>query len=281
MSFYITLPSNITGNKLFEHNTLANYMSKLATCLNLSNEYEVGLAEMSYTKSWFNVQTDQKICVIDGSGGIHCSGITLKAGRYDDQVNLVTLINKTLNTYRDEEIIIPPQLEMNQNTRRVSMIAGKDVHQGNCYALLDPELQNMLGFGDEYFDQQYAYTTVVAVDVPHVHVLQKDIKGSFDAYNAYDMNAGIHSLYIYCDIIEPSFVGDTYAQLLRVVEIPHHIPFGEQCVITYQKPHYFSLNSRLFDTIEIDIKDDTGAPIKFQFGRSLVTLHFRKKNGRF
>jgi hypothetical protein len=279
MSFYITLPSNVTGSKLFENNSIANYITKIATCLSLNSEYEVGLAEISYTKSWFNVQENQKLCVVDGMGSIHCSGITLKAGRYDNQRLLVEMINRDLNTYRSEHIVVPPQIEVNENTRRVSMVAGKDVHQGNCYALLDPELRNMLGFGDEYFDQQYAYTHITTHGEEHVQVLEKDIKGSFDAFNAYDMNAGIHSLYVYCDIIEPSFVGDTYAQLLRVVEIPNSVPFGEQCVITYEKPHYFPLNTRLFDLIEIDIKDGAGERIRFKFGRCIVTLHFRNKNG--
>jgi hypothetical protein len=32
-----------------------------------------------------------------------------------------------------------------------------------------------------------------------------------------------------------------------------------------------------FETIEIHIKDDTGESIPFEFGRSIIVLHFRRK----
>ncbi|RWR98440.1 hypothetical protein B4U79_14489, partial [Dinothrombium tinctorium] len=77
-----------------------------------------------------------------------------------------------------------------------------------------------------------------------------------EAYRPYDLKAGIHSLFVYTDIVEPTFVGDTYAQLLRTVKIPS-ASFGEQCVITYENPQYVPILQDEIETIKINIKDET------------------------
>ena len=56
--FYVELPSNSA-----ENNTIANYVTKLAKRLYLSDEWEVGLAEINYTYSWYNVTDDERIRV--------------------------------------------------------------------------------------------------------------------------------------------------------------------------------------------------------------------------
>lgn len=90
-----------------------------------------------------------------------------------------------------------------------------------------------------------------------------------------DINAGIHTLYVYSDIVKPSFVGDTFSKILRIVQVPN-VKFGDSVKQIFDNPHYLPLNSNEINSIEIDIKDDTGQPIKFRFGRTICVLHFRK-----
>ncbi len=52
-SFYITLPSNVKSE--FFENTVANFKTKLAKRIELEGEWEVGLAAISYTYSWYNL----------------------------------------------------------------------------------------------------------------------------------------------------------------------------------------------------------------------------------
>src|SRR6266436_196876 len=268
-SFYVTLPSNVTGQVLFERNTISNYVTRLATNLSLDG-FEVGLSEISYTKSWFNLVEDQSICVLDADGMMHTNGYEIKAGRYDDQQELVDYINRGLSTYKSDVIQQPPRFELNKHSRKITNLAGRDRCDASCDALLPLEIRNMLGFGDSFFAQRLGYSSIPTLHDTQIEIVQKSIKGDYDAFHSYDMNAGVHSLYVYCDIIEPSIVGDTYSQLLRVVEIPGSVPFGDQCIIRYEKPYYFSLNTRSFQTIEIDIKDDSGERINFNFGRTRV-----------
>ena len=46
---------------------------------------------------------------------------------------------------------------------------------------------------------------------------------------------------------------------------------------SFESLHYIPVTRRDFDTIEIDIRDDTGRKLPFQFGHVVVKLHFRLK----
>ena len=43
----------------------------------------------------------------------------------------------------------------------------------------------------------------------------------------------------------------------------------------YATPQYVPVSRKEFNTVEIDIRDDTGRPVPFEFGKVVATLHFR------
>ena len=49
-NFYITLPSNVRS---FSDNTISNYETLLPHTIYLQDDWEVGLVELQYTKSWY------------------------------------------------------------------------------------------------------------------------------------------------------------------------------------------------------------------------------------
>ena len=83
-------------------------------------------------------------------------------------------------------------------------------------------------------------------------------------------------MYVYCDIAAHTAVGDTKAPLLRVCNVTGK--HGDIVRITYSHPHYVPLARRDFDTIEININNELGHSIPFEFGKSVVTLHFRRRH---
>lgn len=97
------------------------------------------------------------------------------------------------------------------------------------------------------------------------------------AFNEVSVHGSVHSLYVYCNIIKPIFVGNTEAPLIRRVYVPYDKKFGDNCEINYFHPQYYPLVWHEFDSIEIDIKDDSDRTIDFAYGRTAVTLHLRKK----
>ena len=86
----------------------------------------------------------------------------------------------------------------------------------------------------------------------------------------------IHSIYVYCDIVEPRIIGDAMAPLLRVVPVTGH--HGDNVAVTYQNIHYIPVQKKNFQDLEINLRDDTGELVPFERGKLTVTLHFRKRN---
>ena len=89
-----------------------------------------------------------------------------------------------------------------------------------------------------------------------------------------DIHAGIHNLFVYCDVLENVPVGDTLAPLLRVVDATGK--HGENVNITFNPARYVPVSKHRFDSIQIDIRSDIGEPVPFESGRLSTTLHFRR-----
>ena len=90
----------------------------------------------------------------------------------------------------------------------------------------------------------------------------------------------MYSLYVYCDLVKAQLIGDTQVPLLRIVPIEGH--HGDLITRTYQSPQYLPVSRKVFESVEIDIKDDTGKNIPFhESGKSVITLHFRLKRSPY
>ena len=103
--------------------------------------------------------------------------------------------------------------------------------------------------------------------------------GTFTGKHVADLNRGIHSLYVYCDIMEPCPVGDARVPLLRIVplkETSNNSTSTMQCTQTFSHVHYHILRHRYITEVEIDIKDSMGRPVPFERGELMVTLHLRR-----
>ncbi|GFS68785.1 uncharacterized protein TNCV_132961 [Trichonephila clavipes] len=90
-----------------------------------------------------------------------------------------------------------------------------------------------------------------------------------------ELDGGITEIYVYSDIIESHFVGDTIAPLLRI--IPVMSAKEDQIVVNYQRPSYFPLRNNYIDCIEIELKSSSGDGIIFTSGKTLLVLSFRRK----
>ena len=74
-------------------------------------------------------------------------------------------------------------------------------------------------------------------------------------------------------------MGDIKAPLLRVVDAARN--FGDLIHRLYTTPQYVPVSKKEFNTLEIDIRDDTGRPVPFEFGKVVATLHFRRSWNRY
>ena len=273
--FFVELMSNATG---FKDNTVGNFKNKISLMRPLEGSWEVALVEISYPKSWKNLLNDMPICltndtflasVVDknnsinfyapANDGVNCGYV--KSGFYVTVENLIDEIEKQMSSLKDEFILKLPKFTYDNITKLVTIDPGK--HTSNYLLLprLSQEVSEMLGFDN--------YSTVN----PDYNKYLKMV-----AHRPADITAGLHTLYVYADLVEPQYIGDTRAKLLRSVEVPPEKKDGEQCIIRYSNPHYVSLLVNEFEYIEIDIKDDTNRRVPFTHGRSRIKLHFKPRN---
>jgi hypothetical protein len=123
-----------------------------------------------------------------------------------------------------------------------------------------PSMQRLLGFKKNKFR------------VPHGNKIMGTV--------APDITDGLTSIYVYCDVIDPVVVGDCKAQLLRTLPYRHE-PNIEVYNHVFTNLVYTSLQKKHFGSLEVNIMTDTGKPVSFADGKSIVVLHFRRSSNPF
>ena len=126
-----------------------------------------------------------------------------------------------------------------------------------------PELETILGLGSSQNPLSNETYEIVTIG------------GDFSC----DLQAGIHALYIYCDLLQFTYVGNIKAPLLRVVDSGGET--GDVVTRYYERPRYIPLQKKNFDSIQVVIRDDLGEKIQFKNGKVLLTLHFRRAQNKY
>ena len=228
----------------FPTNTLTNFKTKLAQPLELIGEWEVALSEFQYPRSWYNLRDLDNHIYVDSGGQGYPSVSIIPHGYYPTVKEFVSAVNKTLKTDANGDI----WLMYNHLTRK--MIA----HVRNKARLvLTGRFASMVGFDKKRGDDNKEYGSSVTVD----------------------LEAGFHAMYLYTDIVEPQLVGNSKVSLLKVVKCSGE--FGDNVSVNFPNLQYVPVSVKSFETVEIDIKDDTQEKVPFESGKVIVTLHFRQR----
>ena len=89
-----------------------------------------------------------------------------------------------------------------------------------------------------------------------------------------DVKKGLNSLYMYFPLVESRMVGDAHVPSLRIVPVEGR---DEEMITRVIDPIQYCPLLQRFQTVEIDIRDDTGTIVPFDRGRVVVTLHCKKR----
>ena len=89
------------------------------------------------------------------------------------------------------------------------------------------------------------------------------------------LNMNLHHFYIYANFIQSSEVGGAVVPLLRYCPIDN-ANYGQTIYKEFLNKVYIPVNVSRLHHVEFAIYDDTGKPIKFVGGRTVLTCHFRK-----
>jgi len=295
-SFYITLPSNTNQ---YDTNTLNNFRVRLPQRFELSGpDWEVALVEAIYPHSWFNFTCEENnaaemlitFAVNYDMGNkkferySSIMAINIPSDYYHITSQLIDVINEEikLKSKKEYERLVKYAGEnklglMLDSVPLFLRFEYDQIHNRTLLHVLEdaivekvrlcPILAYMLGFGR---------SNITIKDKGWEILTNGQITRKAD-YPP-DMKAGLYAIYVYCNIVERQIVGDVLVPLLAKIPVS-----GEHDSIVHQvfnPPLYVPIVRNSIDTIEISIKDDTNRGIQFQYGKVILTLHFRRRKIR-
>lgn len=238
MSFYVTLISD-SSRHFFPENKISQFTTQLPSPIHLKQgEWEVALVDFIYPHTWYNVRGDNNLFGFDlGDGKVE--GRRVPPGCYETIQDLIK--SMTLASHKNKI-----EFHYHPVTKRVKIKTDE-----NSKVVLHEGLAELLGFEPgEYSGLQYS---------PFV----ADPKSSFPV------------MCVYCDLVEPQFIGDVQAPLLKIVTVEGND--GEIVNVHYPRPFYLPVIRQDFQTIHIDIRLHTGDFVPFERGKVYLVLHFRVK----
>ena len=273
--FYVTLPSN-SSMETFPQNTLAAFTTKLAHAVTLTGEWEVGLSEVQFPISWYNIDGDEGVFVLKQHvNDVQAITTRMKKGYYADPDEVVFQFNKAFNSKLKGENRERVQLSFDNISQKMTISL-----KPHSMLYLTKSFAGLLGFYEEDFDESDRVLKTDGVNASNTIAIGPwDTDKKIESRRVCDLQRGFYCLFVYCDLIEPVLVGDVKAPILRIVNIKGKE--GEMINRIYQNVQYAPLQKKMFETIEINIRDDTGRLVPFERGRVIVTLHFRQKKPSF
>ena len=244
--FYLHLPSN-SSLATFPHNTLKEYRVSLPQTLNLTDEWEVALTEIRYPNNWNNIQQFRFFVRNENFYGVWDS-LEMLPGHYsfvEDVLQKMKELVNNENRYTDDV-----RFSYDYLSRKVT------VHLKNNAKVSLNDMAYMLGFTPK-------------------QIISKTIMGDRQV----DLEYGFHDLFVYCNLIQSQYVGDVLVLLLRIFPIEGEV--GQRVSKSFVRPQYVPVSGKQFETIEVDKKRDTRESVPFEFGRVLLTLHFRQSQPQY
>ena len=266
--FYVTLPSN-SSETFYGKQPMSSYKTRLAKPLNLDvSEWEVGLAEIIYPRTWPNILDGKFFVRLLENDAWTWVETSIPSVMYESPTQLVDTLN-------DEVKRVLGKSQHDKIYFTFHPLLGKFtafVEQG-YYVRFPKALTAALGLGDDdsILKQSIHEEAFGVTETPTRLVYNSD---KIIAPYCMDLNRGLHTFFIYCDVVEYQLVGDASVPLIRT--IPANGKNGEVVVNSFNNIHYVGLGRSTFQEIHIHITDETGKKVPFERGRVVVKLHFRK-----
>lgn len=268
--FYMVLPSNVPTNT-DEVNKTSCYKTYLPTPLDLrTDDWEVGLVQINYPHSWFNINDEV------GKIKVHITPTNLIKDRRPNFMQTLQIIPKS---YTDIDLLIDIIQDLLTKTTRIKSTIRKinhdvllKIYPGETIEF-HPNLAAMLGFREHNFvnEKEEVYSddndSNVIINKRNTLVKKSDQMS--------DLRIAQYNMFVYCDIIKLTLVGNTYVPLLNSIAIDDSP--GKYIHKEFLNPHYMPLQNGSISTIQIRLCDDTGESIRFEWGKVIIKIHFRRR----
>lgn len=292
-SFYLDLFSNVA----YEGNTIAEFTTTLAKPLLLATDYEVALKEISFPNTWFNLPQDGLVTLICHEraiveGSLYAFSTTIPAGRYDDREKLIEICNNAAvalhNAASFDVLVEPSMLFLNEeglvkqrNPKFYNQLYFSESLRGLLGAGISQPLESVANILQAQNSQhRHVESNISCYELGERRVCVGNIKDGVERALLFvpelgDLNAGLHSLLVYTDIVRHSHVGDRLVPLLKVVHVGSDTRYREQVFREYAAPEFKPLVQREVYQIQISLHRSTGELVNFKTGEVRLTLHFK------
>ena len=85
-------------------------------------------------------------------------------------------------------------------------------------------------------------------------------------------NDGVSAFIVYCNLVQYSFIGNMMGPMIAIV-MPEQTSATDIQLYIPPNIHYYNSNTNFFKSVKIYIRDQSGNPIEFIGGLSMVKLH--------
>lgn len=300
-NFYLTLLSNSSSN-IFPENRTSRFKVYLNKEVNVEGDWSVALTELSYPFTFYNItEKHNEIHItydkytIDGDLKLHqvermketvfiepcfCSSIN----------QLIEVVNETFHSHwetnlfeialtKANQVVIVKNLSQNVIKIQEQLVADGISHSVDKFVYSE----------NATFFTKYAATREIVYDRFEIRLKGRlGIQFGFQpGENIIDYKhspqAASHTfgvpdqLFIYSDVIMPQEISDKCSQVLKIVKtVDHNSMYGDVISREIFNLNYIPLCKKKFQTVEIELRDSLGQLAAFQFGCSIVQLHFKK-----
>lgn len=254
--FYMVLPSN-SSMDVYPENTTTSFMTYLPQPVLLTGTWVVALTEIQIPLTLQHIGEDVRDKIISffptSMDDVKTLSISsLSSGVYNKIENIIDEINNVKGE-------LGKHLKFVVNAGRYVKINKICDCEHEHFLVLSKKLMSILGF-------DAAATEPICVQNSY-----------FATRPASLLNGLPNFLMIYTNILEPHVTGNVQSPLLRSVTLDlDKFTYGNFQVKNFSPPMYLPVLLSSFRNIEIDIRDQFGKPIPFDYGTLTVTLHFKR-----
>ncbi len=279
----IIIPSNTPSNTSAKNTS--NFKINLEKPLEINSDlWEIALLEINYPHSWGDEIPASECIYQTGS----LSDYAWRLSSYKDYKDVDSHKQEDLykikwnscsgpseKTYYEsiQNLIDALNLWKPKNFKGKFVLVTKGSNKNN-----PPRVQIYLKkydviFMKEFLSQILGFQSNILYDTDGVLMNEDFI---ITATNLPDPRISIYNMFVYCNLVEESFVGNNMVKLLRTVPL-NPKEHGEYVTRVFHPLRYLRLSSSFFQNIEIFLTDDIGNPIRFKWGKVIVHLHLRPR----
>ena len=262
--FQAFFPSN-SSMDVHPDNTISKYTVELKTPLQLEGDYEVGLSQIQYPRTWNNIRKGRNGFVIRWKipkSKPYVISKRIPPGYYSSIDDLVSMIRQRIMSLAVGKLK-GIQIEYHASSRKVK-IFNSNVTFENMQGVSFPVRVNIKFRGDVARLLGFKETSRISPNGI-----------TYSPFHAMP-DGGFSFMYVYCNLIEQQIVGDTNAPCLRTINVAT-VPDGNNVSNDFSKIFYMPITKRYINSIEFSIADDSGRLVDFDHGKLIIVLHFRRR----